>query len=115
MIPSVYGEITVAIQCVDGSRHQATFTDSTISLWTVLQEVGVVSQPRDGTPVVVYMNAEVCGEDALREKSLKDLGLTQGRAALRCVCVCVILFFSDKVFYGQSLADSWSIKLGITQ
>ena len=54
-------------------------------------KVGVVSDTGEsvvsGEPVVVYMNTHVCGEGALRGRSLKDLGLTAGRAALRCGCV----------------------------
>ena len=84
-------EVALAVQCVDGSRHQVKFTDSSTSLWDVLVKVGVVSDTGEsvvsGEPVVVYMNTHVCGEGALRGRSLKDLGLTAGRAALRCGCV----------------------------
>ncbi len=72
----------LAVQCEDGSRHQAKFSDPLTSLWDVLERVGVVNEP-SGEPVMVYMNTQVCGEEALKKKSLKDLGLTAGRAALR--------------------------------
>ncbi len=72
----------LAVQCEDGTRHQVKFSDPLTSLWDVLERVGVVNEP-SGEPVMVYMNTQVCGKEALRGKTLKDLGLTAGRAALR--------------------------------
>ncbi len=77
------GSVVLAVQCEDGSRRQARFTDPTTSLWDVLQEVGVVKEGMQGEPVVVYMSTQVGGETDLRRRSLSDLGLTNGRAALR--------------------------------
>ena len=82
---TVSSEVVLAVQCEDGSRRQEKFTDpKSTSLWDVLVKVGVVSDMGGREPVVVYMNSQVCGESDLRTKTLKDLGLSSGRAVVRC-------------------------------
>ncbi len=76
----------IAVQREEGARVQGTFT-ARASLWDVVTQLGVVggdTEAREGEEAVVtYMAHQVCGEEHLRRKALKELGLSTGRAVLR--------------------------------
>ncbi|KYO17610.1 tether containing UBX domain for GLUT4 isoform B [Alligator mississippiensis] len=80
--------VRIALQLDDGSRLQDTFHSSQ-TLWALLQHFTqsreFVEQPRDSSPVCIYMRDEIAGRDALEKTTLKLLGLTGGSAIIRVV------------------------------
>lgn len=74
--------VTIGLQLEDGERRTADFPPTT-TLYDLVNtlapvEVGAIQQP-----TILYMRQEVVGETALRHKTLRQLGLIQGRAILR--------------------------------
>lgn len=65
-----------------GERRTADFSPTTTLYDLVISlapsELGLIKQP-----TILYMRQEVVGESALREKTLRQLGLIKGRAILR--------------------------------
>ncbi|XP_078509558.1 tether containing UBX domain for GLUT4 [Lissotriton helveticus] len=79
--------VRIALQLEDGSRLQEEFLSSQ-SLWDVLHHFPQSRQCMEELcheflPVCVYMRDEVTGEDALKDTSLKSLGLTAGSGNIR--------------------------------
>ncbi len=86
--------MVIAVQREEGARVQGNFSPG-LSLWDVLTQLDVVggnkeAEPVEGAgpvegvvPVVTYMAHQVCGEGPLREKTLRQLGLSTGRAVIR--------------------------------
>ncbi|XP_029013580.1 tether containing UBX domain for GLUT4 [Betta splendens] len=79
-------QVRIALQMEDGSRLQGSFSCAQ-SLWELLTHfpqtrVSELSET-GSTPVCVYMRDEVSGEEALKETTLKSLGLTGGSAIVR--------------------------------
>ncbi len=80
--------MVIAVQREEGARVQGNFSPR-LSLWDVLTQLDVVggnkeAGPVEGVePVVTYMAHQVCGEGPLREKTLRQLGLSAGRAVIR--------------------------------
>ncbi|XP_071130006.1 tether containing UBX domain for GLUT4-like isoform X1 [Mytilus edulis] len=89
-------EVVIALQLENGERLQGSFSP-TISLWELLHHweskseslsSGQLTSTDPSTappthPVCIYMREEVIGEMALKETSLRKLGLTGGKAAIR--------------------------------
>lgn len=89
-------EVIIALQLENGERLQGSFSPNT-TLWDLLQHWESKSEnisPGQLTatdsssvppthPVCIYMREEVIGEMALQSTSLRKLGLTGGKAALR--------------------------------
>uniref|UniRef100_A0A672Y3M4 RBD domain-containing protein n=1 Tax=Sphaeramia orbicularis TaxID=375764 RepID=A0A672Y3M4_9TELE len=77
-------QVRIALQMEDGSRLQDSFSCGQ-SLWELLTHFPQISTSdmSQSTPVCVYMRDEVCGEEALKNTSLKSLGLTGGSAIVR--------------------------------
>nr|XP_061791885.1 tether containing UBX domain for GLUT4-like [Nerophis lumbriciformis] len=79
-------QVRIALQMEDGSRLQGSFSCEQ-SLWELLThfpQISVSELSKSGsTPVCVYMRNEVCGEEALKNATLKSLGLTGGSAIVR--------------------------------
>uniref|UniRef100_A0A8C1S787 ASPSCR1 tether for SLC2A4, UBX domain containing n=1 Tax=Cyprinus carpio TaxID=7962 RepID=A0A8C1S787_CYPCA len=80
--------VRIALQMEDGSRLQGSFSSGQ-TLWDLLTHF---PQTRTSdldacgpTPVCVYMQTEVSGEEALKKTTLKSLGLTGGSAIIRYV------------------------------
>ncbi|XP_029910532.1 tether containing UBX domain for GLUT4 [Myripristis murdjan] len=92
MVPStrkqagVDSQVRIALQMEDGSRLQGSFSCGQ-NLWELLThfpQTGVLELSESGsTPVCVYMRDEVTGEEALKNATLKSLGLTGGSAIVR--------------------------------
>ncbi|XP_037095421.1 tether containing UBX domain for GLUT4 [Syngnathus acus] len=79
-------QVRIALQMEDGSRLQGAFScDKTLwELLTHFPQISVSELTESGsTPVCVYMRDEVCGEEALKNATLKSLGLTGGSAIVR--------------------------------
>ena len=72
--------VTIAIQLENGERLLGEFVPH-ISLAEVLQHVRL-DQDLDRT-VLTYMHCEIYGKEALKNTTLKSLGLNNGRAVLR--------------------------------
>ncbi|KAK2184385.1 hypothetical protein NP493_267g00021 [Ridgeia piscesae] len=88
-------DVVIALQLESGERLQHAFPPST-ALWDVLgywedqpestQRSSLRQAEGEGIhPVCIYMQEEVLGEYALRERSLRSLGLTGGKAIIRLV------------------------------
>ncbi|XP_061684874.1 tether containing UBX domain for GLUT4 isoform X2 [Syngnathoides biaculeatus] len=79
-------QVRIALQMEDGSRLQGSFSCGQ-SLWELLTHFPQISlselSESGSTPVCVYMRDEVCGEEALKQATLKSLGLTGGSAIVR--------------------------------
>ncbi|XP_029454913.1 tether containing UBX domain for GLUT4 isoform X2 [Rhinatrema bivittatum] len=80
--------VRIALQLEDGSRLQDDFHCGQ-TLWELLchfpQTRMNVEQPCESTPSCLYMRDEITGEAALRQVTLKSLGLTGGNAVVRFV------------------------------
>ncbi|XP_037013685.2 tether containing UBX domain for GLUT4 isoform X2 [Artibeus jamaicensis] len=78
--------VRVALQLDDGSRLQDTFCSGQ-TLWELLSHFAEtrarLEQPREASPVCVYMRDEVTGRAALQNTTLQSLGLAGGSAILR--------------------------------
>lgn len=68
------------VQTEDGQRVQDAFPLTT-SLWSVLEHFQLMITD----PAIIYMRQQIIGEHNLKTTSLKDLGLSQGRVAIRLV------------------------------
>ncbi|XP_072318872.1 tether containing UBX domain for GLUT4 [Eucyclogobius newberryi] len=79
-------QVRIALQMEDGSRLQDSFSSGQ-SLWELLTHfprICVLQLSESGDiPVCVYMRDEVAGEEALKNATLKSLGLTGGSAIVR--------------------------------
>ncbi|XP_076001897.1 tether containing UBX domain for GLUT4 [Genypterus blacodes] len=79
-------QVRIALQMEDGSRLQDSFSCGQ-SLWELLTHFPQISMSAlsesESTPVCVYMRDEVSGEEALKNATLKSLGLTGGSAIVR--------------------------------
>ncbi|CAL1601907.1 unnamed protein product [Knipowitschia caucasica] len=79
-------QVRIALQMEDGSRLQGSFSSGQ-TLWELLThfpETSVLQLSESGAvPVCVYMRDEVVGEDALKNATLKSLGLAGGSAIVR--------------------------------
>uniref|UniRef100_A0A8C6TPZ7 ASPSCR1 tether for SLC2A4, UBX domain containing n=1 Tax=Neogobius melanostomus TaxID=47308 RepID=A0A8C6TPZ7_9GOBI len=79
-------QVRIALQMEDGSRLQGSFSCGQ-SLWELLTHFPQISMLQlsesDAIPVCVYMRDEVVGETALKNATLKSLGLTGGSAIVR--------------------------------
>lgn len=53
------------------------------SLYDLIISLAPNELPSLNNPTILYMRQEVVGVDALKEKSLRHLGLIKGRAILR--------------------------------
>uniref|UniRef100_A0A8C2JDQ9 ASPSCR1 tether for SLC2A4, UBX domain containing n=1 Tax=Cyprinus carpio TaxID=7962 RepID=A0A8C2JDQ9_CYPCA len=80
--------VRIALQMEDGSRLQGSFSSGQ-TLWDLLThfpQTRTSDLDASGpTPVCVYMQTEVSGEEALKKTTLKSLGLTGGSAIIRYV------------------------------
>ncbi|XP_018600971.2 tether containing UBX domain for GLUT4 [Scleropages formosus] len=80
--------VRIALQLEDGSRLQDSFTCSQ-TLWELVNHFPQtrISEPTatESTPLCVYMRDEIAGVDALKNTTLKSLGLTGGSAIVRYV------------------------------
>lgn len=79
-------QVRIALQMEDGARLQDSFSCGQ-SLWELLTHFPQISvlllSKSDAIPVCVYMRDEVAGEAALKNATLKSLGLTGGSAIVR--------------------------------
>lgn len=92
MVPStkkqsaVDSQVRIALQMEDGSRLQESFSCGQ-TLWELLTNFPQISVSQlsesEVIPVCVYMRDEVAGEAALKNTTLKSLGLTGGSAIIR--------------------------------
>ena len=71
----------LVVQTEDGQRIQDVFPLTT-SLWSILEHLQLITIPN---PAIIYMRQQIIGEYSLKTTSLKDLGLSQGRVAIRLV------------------------------
>ncbi|XP_067288341.1 tether containing UBX domain for GLUT4 [Pseudorasbora parva] len=80
--------VRIALQLEDGSRLQGSFSSGQ-TLWDLLNHFPQTRtsdlEASGHTPVCVYMRDEVSGEEALKNTTLKSLGLTGGSAIIRYV------------------------------
>lgn len=67
---------------VTGERRTADFSPNT-SLYDLVISLAPGELNSLEHPTIMYMRQEVVGENALREKTLRQLGLIRGRAILR--------------------------------
>ncbi|KAJ8713500.1 hypothetical protein PYW07_013870 [Mythimna separata] len=74
--------VTIGLQLEDGERRTAEFAPNT-SLYDLIISLAPGELNSLDLPTVLYMRQEVVGETALREKTLRQLGLIRGRAILR--------------------------------
>ncbi|XP_046995086.1 tether containing UBX domain for GLUT4 [Schistocerca americana] len=77
-------EVTVALQSESGSRNMGSFVP-TDNLWDIVQKLCPEGTDISSNPVVIYMRSEVVGVQKLRETTLRNLGITGGRAMLRLI------------------------------
>lgn len=77
--------VTIAVQSETGKREQAQFTSSE-SLYDVISTtIGVPATKASQDVVCIYMRKEIIGQDALRNTTLKSLGLMSGSAMVRVI------------------------------
>ena len=53
------------------------------TLWNVIETLSPNEADPESNPVIIYMRREICGVEALKNTTLRNLGLTGGRAMLR--------------------------------
>ena len=95
--PRTEAKVTLAMQLPSGDRLKGEFTPAE-TLWSIMEyfeknSLNCITRPesteegKDDTlqPVCIYMRQEIIGEYALRETTLKDLGLLSGSGILRLV------------------------------
>lgn len=75
-------DVILMVQLENGTRHPGTFKSST-TLMDILKQL-CPDQSNEEHLVVVYMRTEVTG-NLLTTTTLKDLGLTSGRAIIRVI------------------------------
>ncbi|XP_050351669.1 tether containing UBX domain for GLUT4 [Nymphalis io] len=78
----VESNITVGLMLNDGERKTGDFTPNT-KLYDLIMSLAPNELPHLQNPTISYMRQEVTGVNALKEKSLRQLGLITGRAILR--------------------------------
>lgn len=66
-----------------GNQLHGTFKPSTTLFEVLTTLLSLDDLKVDSNPVVIYMRRSIQGENALKETTLKNLGLTGGRAMLR--------------------------------
>ncbi|CAH0694121.1 unnamed protein product [Spodoptera exigua] len=74
--------VTIGLQLEDGERRTADFSPNT-SLYDLVISLAPGELNSLEHPTIMYMRHEVVGENALRGKTLRQLGLIGGRAILR--------------------------------
>ncbi|CAG9793879.1 unnamed protein product [Diatraea saccharalis] len=74
--------VTIGLLLEDGDRRTADFAPNT-SLFEIITNLAPTEIKCLSQPTILYMRQEVIGELALREKTLRQLGLIGGRAILR--------------------------------
>ncbi|KAM7347378.1 tether containing UBX domain for GLUT4 [Cochliomyia hominivorax] len=75
--------VDICLQTEDGTRKQAQFVPDD-NLWNVLMKLqGEDELKKFKSPVILYMRQEILGEEELSKKTLKSLGILEGRALLR--------------------------------
>ncbi|XP_053606325.1 tether containing UBX domain for GLUT4 [Plodia interpunctella] len=74
--------VTICLLLEDGERRTADYCPNT-SLHDLLTSLAPSEYTSLNNPTILYMRQEVIGEPALRQKTLKHLGLISGRAILR--------------------------------
>ncbi|XP_047534689.1 tether containing UBX domain for GLUT4 isoform X1 [Vanessa atalanta] len=78
----VESNVTIGLMLNDGERMTGDFTPNT-SLYDLIMSLAPNELPNLHNPTISYMRQEVTGVKALKEKSLRQLGLIAGRAILR--------------------------------
>ncbi|KAF5269989.1 hypothetical protein FQR65_LT05788 [Abscondita terminalis] len=78
------GIVTVGLQLENGTRLTGDFEPS-ISLSGILAALCPDEMSPETNPVLIYMRREIYGETSLKNTTLRNLGLTSGRAMLRLV------------------------------
>lgn len=73
---------TYIIQYASGERRTADFPPHT-SLYDLITSLAASEFDSLQNPCILYMRQEVAGVNALKEKTLRKLGLIKGRAILR--------------------------------
>lgn len=74
--------VTIGLQLENGSRLLGEFIAAD-SLWDVLEKLCPDEATSSEPPVIIYMRREIYGQQSLRDTTLKQLGLTHGKAILR--------------------------------
>ncbi|CAH0398754.1 unnamed protein product [Chilo suppressalis] len=74
--------VTIGLLLEDGDRRTADFAPNT-SLYEIITDLAPEELKSLSQPTILYMRQEVIGELALKEKTLRQLGLIGGRAILR--------------------------------
>lgn len=67
---------------ISGDRRTADFPPTT-SLYEVVSSLAATELAMLQQPTMLYMRQEITGVSALKEKSLRQLGLIKGKAVLR--------------------------------
>lgn len=74
--------VTIGLLLEDGERRTADFAP-TITLYEIVSSLAPLELSSLQHPTILYMRQEVTGVNALRDKTLRQLGLIKGRAVLR--------------------------------
>ncbi|KAJ0178277.1 hypothetical protein K1T71_006100 [Dendrolimus kikuchii] len=74
--------VTIGLLLEDGERRMADFAPN-ITLYDIITSLAPSELSSLQHPTILYMRQEVTGVNALREKTLRQLGLIKGRAILR--------------------------------
>lgn len=74
--------VTIALLLEDGERRTADFPPTT-SLYDIVISLAATELTMLQHPTILYMRQEITGVSALKEKSLRQLGLIKGKAILR--------------------------------
>lgn len=77
------GELVLGVHLEDGKRVTGNFKPQD-TLLDILNTLCPNDVKYDENPVLIYMRREIYGS-ALKETSLRDLGLTSGRAMFRLI------------------------------
>ncbi|XP_067120877.1 tether containing UBX domain for GLUT4 [Centruroides vittatus] len=83
----IENDITVGLQMESGERLMHDFKPST-NLWDIIchwkKEKGELKNDNEfGEPICIYMRKELVGEETLKSTTLRNLGLTGGKAVIR--------------------------------
>lgn len=74
--------VIIGLQLGDGERRTGEFPPST-SLYEVVSTLAEAELTNIEHPMVMYMRQEIFGIEAIKEKTLKQIGLLSGRAILK--------------------------------
>ncbi|XP_050526439.1 tether containing UBX domain for GLUT4-like [Daktulosphaira vitifoliae] len=74
--------VVIWLQLEDGLRLSGEFTPDQ-NLWEVVQSILKDKVINYESPTIIYTRIEIIGKDKLQNKTLKDLGLINGKALLR--------------------------------